>query len=54
MVKLRYIGRLFSDIAELARQNRNYWLLPLVVGLLLAGLLMTTGQAAVPFLYTLF
>ena len=38
------------------RQRKKYWLMPIVVMLLLLGLLLvlTSGSALAPFIYTLF
>jgi Family of unknown function (DUF5989) len=37
------------------RQNKKWWLLPILLTLLLIGLLMVLGgTAAAPFIYTLF
>jgi hypothetical protein len=46
-----FIGELWM----LIRQQRKYWLMPLVAVLLLFGLLVfLSGTAAAPFIYTLF
>jgi hypothetical protein len=37
-----------------ARENRAYWLIPLILLLGLAGLVIVAGQSAAPLLYTLF
>jgi hypothetical protein len=41
---------------EFLRENRNWWLVPIVVVLLLLGLVivLTQGTALAPFIYTLF
>ena len=54
MNKLRYTGKLFSEFAQFARQNKIYWIMPLLVVLVLAGLLVVASQGAAPFIYTLF
>jgi len=46
--------KLFKDFVAFARQNRIYWIVPLVVMLGLAGLLIVAGQAAAPLIYALF
>jgi len=33
MKKVRYAGRLFSEFKQFAKQNKVYWIVPLVVGL---------------------
>jgi hypothetical protein len=52
MAKLKIIGEYFQFLKE----NRNWWLIPIVVSLLLLGLLivLTQGSAIAPFIYTLF
>ena len=51
----------FADSQELlrelflfARQNKVYWIVPLVLMLLVAALLIFTTQTTAPFVYTLF
>ena len=41
---------------ELLRYNKKYWMLPIVLVLLAAGLIIVLGQgsALAPFIYTLF
>lgn len=52
MAKLKIIREYF----EFLKENRNWWLIPIVVSLLLLGLLivLTQGSAIAPFIYTLF
>jgi hypothetical protein len=52
MGKLRIVG----EYVEFLRENRNWWLVPIVVLLLLLGLVivLTQGTALAPFIYTLF
>ena len=46
---------LLKDLVQLLRQNKKWWLLPIVVVLLLFGVLaIFAGTAAAPFIYTLF
>jgi hypothetical protein len=46
---------LFGEFVGMLKQNKKYWLIPLVVILLLFGLLIILGStAAAPFIYTLF
>lgn len=43
------------ELWGLIRQQRKYWLIPLVAVLLLFGVLvLLSGTAAAPFIYTLF
>lgn len=46
---------LFREFIAMMKENKKYWLLPIVVVLLLFGLLIMLGStAAAPFIYTLF
>jgi hypothetical protein len=48
-------GNLFTDFLAFLRHNKKWWLLPIVAVLLLFGVLMLlSGTAAAPFIYTLF
>lgn len=51
-------GKQAGILAEtwlMLRDNKKYWLIPLIAGLLLFGLLVVLGgSAAAPFIYTLF
>lgn len=54
---MRSIGnatRLFREFVRFARDNRAYWIIPLILVLGAAGLLVVAGQAAAPLIYTLF
>ena len=54
MGKLRYAGTMLSEIFQFARQNKVYWIVPLVLILGLVVFLVVTSQAAAPFIYTIF
>jgi len=54
MRRLGYIGTLFSEIWQFAKQNKVYWIVPFVLILGLVILLVMTSQATAPFIYTLF
>jgi competence protein ComGC len=45
-----------SDLWEFLKERKKWWLLPMVIVLLLFGLLivLTSGSAIAPFIYTLF
>jgi fluoride ion exporter CrcB/FEX len=46
---------LWVELFQLLRHNKKYWMLPLLVALLVMGLLIVfSGTAAAPFLYTFF
>jgi hypothetical protein len=52
--KLGHLGKLLSEVWAFAWQNKAWWLIPLVVILLIMGILIFSGQAVAPFIYTLF
>ena len=54
MPKLSDGIELLREYSRFARDHKVYWIVPLVVILLLAGLLIVVSQAAAPLLYTLF
>lgn len=49
-------SRVLREILEFLRQEKKYWLVPIVVVFLLFGLLIVFSQssALAPFIYTLF
>jgi len=52
MSKMQVLG----DVWQFMRENRKYWLAPILVVLLLVGLLLIVAKSSViaPFIYTLF
>lgn len=54
MRRMRHVKILLGEVLGFARAHRAYWLIPLILLLLLAGVLVFVGQGATPFLYTLF
>lgn len=54
MHRIRYIGKFFGELFDFAKQNKAWWLIPMVLILLVIGTLVFTGQAVAPFIYTLF
>jgi hypothetical protein len=52
MAKVRILTEYFSFLKE----NKKWWLLPIVIVLVLFGLLivLTKGSALAPFIYTIF
>ena len=52
MAKMRIIAEYIAFLKE----NKKWWLLPIVFALLLVGLLivLTKGSALAPFIYTIF
>jgi Family of unknown function (DUF5989) len=54
MRRLGYLGSLFGELLDFAKQNKVYWIVPMVLILGLVVLLVVTSQTAAPFIYTLF
>ena len=54
MYRFRQLGRLLAQVWQFAMQNKAWWIIPTMLLLLLMGLLITSGQAVAPFIYTLF
>jgi drug/metabolite transporter superfamily protein YnfA len=54
MAEAKRVG-IFSDFLAFLKQNKKWWLLPIVILLALVGLLIILGStAAAPFIYSLF
>lgn len=48
-------GTLLGEVWGFLRENKKWWLLPIVITMLLLGLLVALGgSGAAPFIYTLF
>ena len=48
-------GNIVSEFVQFLRQNKKYWLIPIVVALLLLGVVvLLSGTSVAPFIYTLF
>ena len=46
---------IFSELFRFIRENKAYWIAPIVLLLLLVGvLILVGGSKAAPFIYTLF
>ena len=54
MIFVKYFGKLLKELLGFAWKNKAWWIIPVVITLLLLGALIFTGQAAAPFIYTLF
>jgi hypothetical protein len=52
--RFRQLGRMAQQVWHFAMQNKAWWIIPTMVLLLLMALLITSGQAVAPFIYTLF
>lgn len=51
---LRHLGKLVADLCGFARQNKAWWIVPLVLLLLAAGALVVGVSTISPFIYSLF
>jgi hypothetical protein len=49
-------GSVLSEFGQFLRQEKKYWLVPIVIMFILFGLLLVFSQssAVAPFIYTLF
>jgi hypothetical protein len=54
MKRLGYARKLSSEFLQFARQNKVYWIVPLLLTLALAMLVIVGAQTTAPFIYTLF
>ena len=46
---------ILREMIGLLRYNRKWWMVPIIIGLLLAGVIVVLGGTAIaPFIYTLF
>jgi len=54
MARTRYAWKMLRDVADFARAQKAYWMLPLLLLLAFIGLIVVTGQVGAPLLYTLF
>lgn len=54
MGKLSCTGTMLKDLLGFAKQNKAYWIIPMIVILGLTALLVVATQVAAPFIYTLF
>jgi hypothetical protein len=48
--------KIIAEYLEFLKENKKWWLMPIVISLLLLGLLivLTKGSALAPFIYTIF
>jgi len=51
---LHHFGKLLADLFGFARQNKIWWIVPLVLLLLVVGVLIVGVSTISPFIYTLF
>ena len=52
--RFRSSFKLFRDFVGFARENKAYWIVPLVLVLGAAAALVVVGQTAAPLIYTMF
>lgn len=45
---------LVSEFFQMLRQNKKFWMIPLVLILIVLGLIVLAGPAVAPWIYTLF
>ena len=50
----RHFVGLMKNLLGFARQNKVWWIVPLVIILLILTVVMIASQAIAPFIYTLF
>ena len=50
----RHLGILLKEFGQFAWHNKAWWIVPIVLVLLILALLIVTGGATAPFIYTLF
>jgi hypothetical protein len=51
---LKHACGLLADLLGFARQNKVWWIVPLVIVLLLLTLFVVVGSVVAPFLYPLY
>lgn len=51
---LRHLSALIAELFRFAWREKVYWILPFALVILLLSFLVVSGQAATPFIYTLF
>ena len=54
MARIRGGAKIFREVVGFARENKAYWMVPLVLVLGLAALVIVASQTAAPLIYTLF
>ena len=54
MPRLGYGPKLLREFVRFARENRAWWIVPLVIFLGIAGFVVVAGQTVAPLIYTLF
>ena len=54
MGKLGYLGKLMKELLDFAKEEKVYWMAPLVIMLLVLSFVIVASQSSAPFIYTLF
>ncbi len=54
MGRLKAALKLFLEFARFGRDNRAYWIVPLILLLGAIGLIVVVGETAAPLIYALF
>ncbi len=54
MRALRSLSRLLRELFSFARENKAWWIVPVVIALLLVALLIVSVSTISPFIYSLF
>ncbi len=54
MRAFRSLSRLLRELLAFARENKAWWMIPVVIVLLLVALLLVSVSAISPFIYSLF
>ena len=54
MPRIGYSFKLLREFSAFARENKAYWIVPLIVLLALVSFVVVVGQGVAPLLYTLF
>ena len=54
MRRMSYSLKLFRELLQFSRENRVYWIVPIVLMLALAAVVVIGGEAVAPLLYLMF
>ncbi len=54
MGKFGYVGKLGKELFDFAKEEKVYWIAPLVLMLLVLSFVIVASQSSAPFVYTLF
>ena len=54
MANARYSLKLFREFVGFARQNKMYWIIPLILFLGFTALMVVVTSGSAPLIYTLF